>query len=362
MATQEGFPRKLLDRTVTEKVAYFKQYTMAHPKLSDAAQRLMCLIQEPAGTGLIFLLGPTGVGKSTLLQRLSQKIIEAALPDLEQDSGRIPIAGIEAATPEFSNFDWRDFYFRGLKALSEPCIQIPSRSRINTLKLRQTFESALQHRQPAAFYIDEAQNLGKVASGRKLRDQTDCLKSLANLTGVLFVLTGTYELLMLRNLSAQLCRRAAEVHFSRYQSDTVDDLKQFRAILQTFQRHLPLMEEPDLLRDWEFCYERCIGCVGILKDWLTRAFVTALNQGQHTLTRSDLEATAWSAEQCFIMLSEAKEGESKLDNSNPGAMLRIALGLETMPPPVSQVQQSAPSKNRRVRPGTSLPQRLPIGE
>jgi hypothetical protein len=39
-------------------------------------------------------------------------------------------------------------------------------------------ESALLNRRPDAFYVDEAQNFGKVASGRKLQDQTIALNLL----------------------------------------------------------------------------------------------------------------------------------------------------------------------------------------
>ena len=144
--------------------------------------------------------------------------------------------------------------------------------------------------------MDEAQNLGKVASGRKLRDQTDCLKSLANLGKTRFLLSGTYELLMLRNLSAQLCRRTLDIHFPRYRAEVEQDIRAFKSVVQTFQRYLPLAETPDLLECWDLCYERSIGCVGILKDWLSRTLSAVLERDDMalTLTRKDLERHAWS--------------------------------------------------------------------
>lgn len=360
MLCHDGFPAALLKQPIRDRAAYFKNYTMAHPKLLEAAQTLMQTIHEPAGVSILFLFGPTGVGKSTLLRRMSQKLIEAALPNLEKDKGRIPIAGVEAATPEFSNFDWKDFYQRALKAVEEPFLNVPGHH-ITTLKLRMALEDALRHRQLTVFYIDEAQNLGKVASGRKLRDQTDCIKSLANLTRVQFVLAGTYELLILRNLSAQLCRRSLDIHFSRYQADKTDDLRAFRGIVQTFQRHLPLQEQPDLLEHWDYCYERSIGCVGILKDWLSRTLVAALEEGATTLTRKYLERHAWSLEQCAIVLAEAKEGENSLETRTTSTALRIALGLEVATTASGGTAEDTTKKRQRRAVGQPLPKRYPVG-
>ncbi len=289
MTPQEGFPLTLLKQPTIDRIAYFKHYTIPHPALLKAAQKLMGAIDEPAGVSLMFLFGPTGVGKTTLLRRITQKLIAAALPVLEQDKGCIPIAGVEVATPEFSNFDWKDFYLRALAAVQDPCINLPIHSRITNLKLRTALETALRNRQLKVFYIDEAQNLGKVASGRKLRDQTDCIKSLANLTRVQFVLAGTYDLLMLRNLSAQLCRRSIDVHLPRYRAENTEDLRAFKGVVQTFQHHLPLQKEPDLLQHWDFCYERSVGSVGILKDWLSRALASALEEGAMSLTIKHLD-------------------------------------------------------------------------
>jgi len=360
MVVQDGFPLELLDQPVTDRMSYFRQYTMAHPILVEAAQALMQTVQEPAGISLVFVFGPTGVGKSTLLRRASQKLTESMLTALQQDQGRIPMTGIEAATPEFRQFDWKDFYLRALAAVQEPFATLWGASRLTTLRLRLALEDALRKRQVQVFYIDEAQNFAKVASARKLSDQTDAIKSLANLTGVQFVLTGTYEVLMLRNLSAQLCRRSVDVHFPRYRTENPEDLRSFRGIIQTFQRHLPLLIEPNLLGQREFCYERSLGCVGILKDWLSRALIAALESGATTLTLEVLERHAWSLERCMIMLAEAREEEKKLEAQTSRSMLRVALGLETAvaepspqpPTPVSPQRRAAISR---------IPKRYPVG-
>jgi len=310
---EESFPPEILNQPTSARVAYFVGYTMAHPKLVEVAQKLMHSIEQPAGASLIFIFGPTGVGKSTLLRRVSQKITQAALPQMEIEPGYIPIAGIEAVAPELGNFDWKDFYYRALIALQEPMIDNKINYSSTKLKLRFALEQALRHRQTDAFYVDEAQNLGKVASGRKLRDQVDCIKSLANIGKSRFLLSGTYELLMLRNLSGQLTRRSIDIHFPRYRAEFDQDVRAFKSVVQTFQRYLPLAEAPDLLGCWDFCYERSIGCVGILKDWLSRTLNAVLETDENALTLKfkDLERHAWSLEQCMIMRMCCKRRRKK---------------------------------------------------
>src|SRR5262249_27476676 len=68
-------------------------------------------------------------------------------------------------------------------------------------ELRQAMEEALIRRGVRAVVIDEAQHLMQVASGAKLLDQLDWIKSMTNMTGVVHVLVGTYDLLNFRNLS-----------------------------------------------------------------------------------------------------------------------------------------------------------------
>ena len=49
------------------------------------------------------------------------------------------------------------------------------------------------------------------------------------------------------------------------------DMEKFVNVLWTFQKLLPLEEEPDLISYSEEFYQRSIGCVGILKDWLLKS-------------------------------------------------------------------------------------------
>src|SRR5258708_15282019 len=99
-------------------------------------------------------------------------------------------------------------------------------------------EQALRYRRPAAVLVDEAQHLAKMTSGRRLLDQLDVIKSIANRTGTVHALFGTYDLLAFRNLSGQLSRRSVDVHFCRYRVDNTEDRKTFLNVLCSFDRQI----------------------------------------------------------------------------------------------------------------------------
>lgn len=356
---QECFPRALLGRTISERLAYFRSYTVAHPLLQEADAALKQAIQEPSGGSLIFVLGPTGVGKTTLRLRVEQRLKEAFLSQAKENAGCIPVAAVEAVAPDSGNFSWKDYYHRALRALDEPLLrhkidygnydEHSFAGKTAGGELRYALEQALRFRRPAAMMIDEAQHLTKMASGRRLSDQLDSLKSLASLSGCLHVLIGTYELLPCRNLSAQLSRRSIDIHFRRYQNSQ-EDVEAFQRVLFSFQRQLPLAEEPQLWREWEYCYARSIGCVGLLKDWLTRGLAAALEEGATTLTRKHLEQHSWSTDQCEKMAQEALEGEFALaEKKKARTRLMTLLGLDPKPGSADTVVPDIAARVRETR-------------
>lgn len=382
MAAGEGFPRILLERPALERRRYFQDYTIAHPHLAEVYQQLRDELTTAMGGSLIFVCGPTGIGKTTLLRRIEQKLLKEMRPELEQDPCRLPLVMIEALSPETGNFNWKDFYRRLLVNLDEPCIDkkivpdlqrnerqdyrhITVRSKAGVAEFRHAVEQALKHRRPTAICIDEAQHLARMASGRKLQDQLDCIKSLANLTEVPIVLCGHYELLVFRNLSAQLSRRSIDIHFRRYRADEEAELQIFKNVVWSFGRHLPLEEEPDLVAQWDYLYERSLGCVGALKPWLLKGLSAALKDGGRKLTLQHLNKTAPSVSQCKKMLADLREGENSLaEPPEARRQLRLQLGIEAAPnrsaAEVEGESKKTVPKPKRL-PGQRLPRRDPVG-
>jgi hypothetical protein len=113
---------------------------------------------------------------------------------------------------------------------------------------------------------------------------------------------------------------------------------------------------------WDFLYERSLGCVGILKDWLARGLSAAF-RGAVRLDRRALERTALSIAQCEKILAEAREGEARLTETREySSRLRCLLGLSEPAQKTQDRDAVMPTKPARTRkPGVRRPKRDRIG-
>jgi hypothetical protein len=118
-------------------------------------------------------------------------------------------------------------------------------------------------------------------------------------------------------------------------------------------------------------YERSIGCVGIVKDWLTQALRKALDAEASTLSLVHLKPYAPSVSKCMQMITEALEGEKAfIEDETELTKLRQKLGLTTTSSPIAKkvspnnvadsAQTSTPSRKKRT-PGERHPHRDVIG-
>jgi hypothetical protein len=198
--TAEGFPRELLEQPVSVRIHYFATKIVAHRRLKEAYDDLIHTIQHPAGTSLILAYGPTGVGKTTLRLRAEKQIAADAAANPYADPGQVAYAGIDAAAVGGRYFEWKDYCFSGLKALDEPFLKdkvtyelhgihrdeqgrlVIERKQVSTTDMWRILLKTMIHRHPYAFFLDEAQHLKRVASGQRLLEQMDALKSLATMS------------------------------------------------------------------------------------------------------------------------------------------------------------------------------------
>lgn len=234
--------------------------------------------------------------------------------------------------------------------------------------LREQVIVNIRHRRLIVFLTDEAQRFSKMASSSRQQAQMDAMQSLASMTRTLHGLFGTYELLEFRNLSGQLSRRSIDIHFPRYQVDCSEDLLEFQRVLKSFGEKMPLDSPPELGTHWEYFYERSIGCVGILKDWLTQAYRKALDENASSLTQQHWQPYAPSVAKCLQMAAEAIEGEKafQFESREGEHALRQKLGLSGVSSSVSSTDNSSlglsDGPKRKQRPGVRQPSRDVIGE
>src|SRR5258708_1028349 len=198
-----GFPPEILTQPMAVKLAYFQNKLIAHPLLKDAYDKLIRTIYHPAGSSLIWVVGPTGVGKTTLLRKTVKQMIENARQDMENDPGFLPLVsvGLQDVSAERGIFDWKDFFKCLLRAQNEPLIESKinydpslgplqkSLRRTSTLAdLRGAVKECFRNRRPIAIFLDEAQHFKKVGSGYSYLNQMDNIKALAEMTNAVYVL------------------------------------------------------------------------------------------------------------------------------------------------------------------------------
>lgn len=361
------FPEQILSSSADEKADYFEKYHISHPHLSKAIREVLEAINNPGKQSLIMVVGPSGVGKSTLFKAVVSSVVRNYVA---QNKGQIPIVGVEALAPDSSNFDIKDFYIRSLQVLREPLIEykilyedeqdILIRKNDVNRELRRSLENALKYRSPKAFLIDEAQHFTKVSSGTRLFNQMDLMKSMASLSKVLHVMIGTYELVPFLNQSGQLSRRGNDIHLPRYKAENKNDMMAFENAVYSFQRVLPLENEPDLMSNIDFLYERTIGCVGILKDWLTLALKETVELKKKQLSMDCLKKHARSIDQCMTMLIEAREYE-EYDVETPAKLNEYQMLLYQGVMPERKDEKNGGKGKRNNKPGVRKPERDKVG-
>ncbi len=349
---ERGFPVELLQGSVKEREAHFRARRIAHYRLQDALDHILTIIHHPCAGQIVLVFGPTGVGKTTLCHRVHRQILMDEATEMQADPGYLPVGHMELLAPETGSYSWKGHWIGALTALHEPMIdakidyssafrkgpngKVLVDRNADTATLRAATEEGVRNRRTKAFLLDEGPHLLKgISGGAKLLTQMDILKSFTNRTGTVLVLFGTYEMLALLDLSDQLIRRSDKIQLPRYNIGDEFDLDQFLAVLGTFQAALPLHDEPDLLSDYDYIYEGCLGVIGLLKEWLDRALVRALyaESSDDTVLRSQsfqdhMRATVLSDGELIKIVARINEGEQVIRaRSNRRAELRALIDL-----------------------------------
>lgn len=340
-------PPHLLPRD--DRLKYFYGQLLSHQRLDQMYTELMRAIEYPGDRLMVFLYGATRAGKTTLLHKVDDTYEtkrREAQANGTWNPAHIPILRVAIPATGEKAITFREIYSRILSAAQEPLIEQKrapgtvrawnSRSTArqpSTDDLYWAVVSMVRHRQPAAILLDEAQHLALRRSAAALEAQLDCLKSLAEATGIVYVLAGSYELLSFRDNNAQLSSRSRYLHFSRYRLEQKTEAMEFRHIVYSFGQRLPFERPVDLERHWRLLYRYSGGIVGVVKVWLYEALKVALFEGATTLTVAHLKRSMYDLSQVFAMVQQAVEGETTLvEAAKIPEKLRTPLGFKSTSP------------------------------
>lgn len=311
--------------------ADLKTLRINHPRIRELNNELQSLIYPGSQSSILLVVGPTGVGKSTLCTYLVESELKEHHVQMERDANVLPAVYIQAPVSGESEFSWRLFYERILEQLEgnslglkthafgiNPATEMvvrPKRQGKSTLAgLRTAVERALRQRGTRFLVIDEAAHIIRQTRRSNLHVQLDTLKSLANECGTQIVLVGSYDLYNLVSLSGQLARRTHVIHFERYRQDRPEDIRAFSTCLRQFEMQLPhLWKKDELVQHAPALMENTLGCIGTLNSVLTRAARLAEASGSWSIDA--LQRALLTQAQVQQILQEITEGENAIDPS-----------------------------------------------
>ena len=357
---------------ISEAVASFKSSLFQHPIAKDTFRELCTAIGASSSPQILIFTGPTGVGKTTLTKALENRMLSYYGDQMEAERDFVPVVSVSAVPPSGSGFSWKDFHVRVLAGRNEPLVDrkylmpyqptlfpdnalpIKALEQSTADALRRSSEEVLRRRKTKLFVIDEAQHMLLVGGHQRLECQFECLKSLTIETGVTVLLVGTYRLLEILDQSGQLTRRSQIINFPRYDIRRKDDRENFQKVLKFFELKLAEYVPTQLVPQADYFYTKCAGCIGILKDWLSRCLEYALQEKLPCIDAKLAERFAHKNRGLVTIIEEACLGEAKLADVDDARLTDLLLNGILL-------GNDATSSSSNRRPGKRNPKRDPVG-
>jgi hypothetical protein len=322
----------------------FRNYIYSLRIAEETFADLTTSLQTASTPRVIIFTGPSGVGKSTLTAAACNRILRYYEPQMCAEPDFVPLVTISAVPPNSSGFSWKDFYIRLLTGQHEPLVDrkllLPRQSELfpdqalvgRSLErcvsdtLRRSVEEYFRHRRTKFLVVDEAHHMLLVNGRQRLECQFESLKSLTIQTGVTILLVGTYRLLDILEQSGQLTRRSHVVNFRRYDIRDPNDRKGFRMVLAYLEQRMSEIVPTRLsesIKDVEYFYCKCAGCVGILKNWLGHCLEQALEEKASLIDAPYADRFALKNRGVFTIAEEALHGEAKLADVSDARLLDL---------------------------------------
>ena len=358
---QKQFPDQISNASLKEKLEYFnKGFVLPHYILDQVYSELKNGFINSYGHSMCFLIGPTGVGKSSLARKVLKDILKGLKDVVIKE---LPAIYVEVPVHSHDSFSFKEFYIRVLGALYEmEGIYIRdkheklknglgstySNSRRSEAQLRRDLEIRLSDYGVKNLLVDEIQHIFKY-SGHNSYKSLDILKDFSNQTGCKITGFGTYELTPFFEENAQLARRSKKIHFPSYLIDSSDHQDQFETSFSGLLAHIPMQIHPDIFEGTEYLHYGSVGCIGVLKEWCERALYQALSHNDELLTLQHFHKTALDS-----------AGIQKMEEENK---LGLEFFKQRSEPEKLVLKKKRVSKATRAttKPGKRKPNRDPVG-
>lgn len=344
-----------------------------HPHQLRAVDRAVSAALRPGGKQLVVIYGPPGAGKTKTCDLVENLLAHHFRGDLEADPRTVRVVRTEAPAAVGTAFAWREFLIEAIGALGDPVTdrlvgtadldgtapgpQIRP-ARLGANEMLRIAARRYKRRGVRVLLIDEAQHIAVAPKLIDVRRDLDVLKGFANRTGVRIVLIGTYELLRFHQASGQLARRMNEIHLARYRWTVAHEQAAFADVAREMLGCIKGLDEAAITESIESCYERSLGCVGELRDWLVQAEHEFRTSGRSW--SACLAETASAVGKATHMLDGVEESEGWVRTGDAGRpRLRLRLGLSAVGS--RKVTPEPKAAKRPLRVGRRRPTRDRVG-
>lgn len=329
-------PHAVLSGSDEARLSYFasRALTVEHANLTKALEELYWAMQGRLDQTFITLIGPSGVGKTTAIRLLVDR--------LNRSASRSAIA-VEVQSTETGVFDWRGFYVDILTELQAPfpdCaldeVELKIGERVLRTIASETFRSRpsvpalkrrvlryIAHQGLQLLAIDEAINFlapkpsGSSKSGldNSPASNPHILKSLVNKSSCTMLFAGAYDLFDHIYATGQQARRGETIHFRRY-SESDQDILAFAHAFTSLISHFPAEIALDPQTVAADVFEQSIGAVGNAKNILHRALKRCLRD-RVPLSVSTLKQSFFEKARYEKLKKETLQGEELLKRELP---------------------------------------------
>ena len=328
-ATPQRLTRdEVLSRPAEERLSWFSSITYVHPKLLQTVAHLQELMEPANDIKIIALIGPTGIGKTTLIDKCLHSLVQRFAP--VRLPHEVPVAMVAAPANGERSLSWRTIYRRMQIACGGVLLDQQRKAditndelaavradRIGLAQRREFLEAEVRHRRVRLLGIDESHHLLRFGSSDAMMDT---LKSLADIQAeTKLMLVGTYQIAPLLTTYGQLARRSAILHYQRYHlsdqpkdDSPTEDEAAFREVLKKVEEDWPCEDAPNLQAAWKFIIRASLGSVGLMKMQVTQLASLQMGHKRERVRKLDVQRAFKPPKMLNQIEAEMVAGEESL--------------------------------------------------